>query len=315
MAGFKGLFVRAGTVGTQPVEARKSLAGLLVPSSVVGARQGILPAPGDPLRVTGTAGWEYSVNGGHVATSRSDADGSTLFGSDGTTLTPAVAAAPGSGSRYDLIYVRHLDPDQGEGDPAVVVGVVSGTASGTPVRPAVPAGAVVVAEALMAAGATSTSHANVTITQVLGKTVARGGVLPVANEAERDALAKYPGLTVYRIDTGVTEVSDGTAWAAVSASNPAADGAGVIKVIPGVLHMGVTGGSTDASGELSQAHELGAQPRIVVASPLFVSDPILGILKWNVFRDATNVKIITIRDDTGARFAGQPIPFYWIALR
>lgn len=221
MAGFRGLFVRKGTVGTQPDEARKALAGLLTPVTRLGARQGILAAPGSPLQVTGTASWQYSVSSGHLVSSRSDSDGAMLFGNDGTTLTAAVAAAPGSGSRYDLIYLRHLDPDQGEGDPSAVIGVVSGTASGTPVKPAVPAGAVTIAEALVAAGATSTQHANVTITQVLGKTVARGGLLPVPNLAARNALTQYDGLHVKQEDTGVVQVSDGAAWWPVgAAANP-----------------------------------------------------------------------------------------------
>lgn len=207
MAGFRGLFVKKTTVGTQAVEARKSLAGLLVPSSVLGARQGILAGPGDPLRVTGTASWQYSVNAGPVTTSRSDSDGSMLFGNDGTALTPAVSAAPGSGSRYDLIYIRHLDPDQGEGDPSVVIGVVEGVASGSPVKPAVPAGAFILAESLMAAGATSTNHANVTITQVAPKTVARGGILPVATSADLPATG-YEGMRA--VET--TGASQGQEW-------------------------------------------------------------------------------------------------------
>lgn len=296
MAGFKGLFVRSGTVGTQPVEGRKSLAGLLVPSSVLGARQGILPAPGDPLRVTGTAGWEYSVNAGHVATSRSDADGSTLFGNDGTTLTPAVSAAPGSGSRYDLIYMRHLDPDQGEGDPTVVVGVVEGTASGTPVKPAVPAGAVVVAEALMAAGATSTNHANVTITQVLGKTVARGGIIPVANATERDALPMWEGLYADQADTDQLYRCDGTAWEVRGPVQPT---------------RGSFSGDISGAAPVIVPHSLGVIPSQVLISKKVSTFSHL----FNIQRDTTdsaNFVVSAYRYD-GAALTDTPVAFDWIA--
>lgn len=213
MSAFRGLFVRKdATRGTQPTEARKALAGLLVPSSVSGARQGILAAPGSPLLVTGTASWQYSVNAGHLASSRSDADGVVLFGNDGTALTPAVAAAPGSGSRWDLIYLRHQDIDAGGGETsAATVDVISGIAAGSPVKPTPPAGAVVLAEAQVFSGATSTNHANVTITNVMvTKTVARGGVVPVDNQAQRDALATYPGLVAVRLDTGEIERYSGS---------------------------------------------------------------------------------------------------------
>lgn len=221
MSVFRGLFIRRdGTRGTQPAEARKALAGLLVPSSALGARQGILAAPGNPLQVTGTAGWQYSVNAGHLASSRSDADGAVLYGNDGTALTPAVAAAPGSGSRWDLIYLRHEDVEQGGGETsAATLGVVSGVASGTPVRPTLPAGAVLVAEALVAAFATSTSHANVTITNVLPQTVARGGILPVTL-AQRDALTTYPGMPpVIRLDTGQLEFYRAGEWRTVPSND------------------------------------------------------------------------------------------------
>lgn len=210
MAGFRGLFVRKGSTGTQPVDARKALAGLLAPASTLGARQGILAGPGDPLRVTGTAGWTYQVAAGPLVTSRSAADGAVLWGNDGAADTPAVAAAPASGARYDLIWMRHQDPDAGESD-TPEIGVTSGAASGTPVRPAVPAGAVVLAEALVSAGATSTSHANVTITQVAPFTVARGGVLPCTS-ATRPTTGLYEGLTIYETDTDRAYVYAGSDW-------------------------------------------------------------------------------------------------------
>lgn len=213
MAGFRGLFVRKGSTGTQPVDARKALAGLLAPVSALGARQGILAGPGDPLRVTGTAGWTYRVAAGHVVSSRSDVDGAVLWGNDGAADTAAVAAAPASGARYDLIWMRHQDPDAGESD-TPELGVTSGAASGTPVRPTVPAGAVVLAEALVSAGATSTSHANVTITQVLGKTVARGGILPVTDGT--DTTSVYEGAYRDRADTDTLERDSGSGWVPIA---------------------------------------------------------------------------------------------------
>jgi hypothetical protein len=54
-------------------------------------------------------------------------------------------------------------------------------------------------------------------------TVAAGGVLPVAGATERDALGAVEGQAVYRKDTDVLEVYDGTAWRTYSPDDPAAD--------------------------------------------------------------------------------------------
>lgn len=298
MATFRGVGVRqtSAGIGTQPAEARKSLAGLLMPSSAVGARVGILAGPGNPLRVSGTAGWEYSVNGGPLASSRSDSDGATIPGLDGTTLTPAVSAAPGSGSRYDLIYLVQHDLDNGDADASAVLGVVEGVASGSPVKPAVPAGAVVLAESVVAAGATSTNHANVTITQVLGNTVARGGILPVANQAARDALAKYPGLVVYRIDTGVLEKCDGTTWA---------------TVVPAQPTRGSFSGSISTAAPVIVPHGLGAVPAQVVISKKKTAFSNL----FNIERDTTDAAnfVVTAYRYDGAALIDTAVAFDWVA--
>lgn len=217
MALFRGLFVRrdAGGLGTQPSEARRSAGALLTPADAFGARAGVLPGPGTPGAVTGTATWEYSVAAGYYVTQRSDADGPFLYGSDGPTLTPAVAAAPGSGSRWDLIWVQHQDPDQGAAASTPVYGVTSGAASASPAKPYadVPAGAFVLAEAQVSAGATSTQHANVTISPVFTWTALRGAPVPVRTAAERDAAALFVGAQVARLDLdGVVQEWTGTAW-------------------------------------------------------------------------------------------------------
>lgn len=301
MSLFRGRGVRKdATRGTLPGEERKAAAGLFVPSSVFGARQGILPAPGDPLKVTGTAGWQYSVNAGHVVTSRSDLDGAILFGNDGTALTDAVSAAPASGARYDLIYVRHQNIDAGGGETSdATLGVVSGDASGTPTKPALPAGAVTIAEALVSAGATSTNHANVTITNPLGSTVARGGILPVANQAERDALAKYPGLAVYRIDTGAVEFCDGTSW-----------GVGGPEI-----RSGSKSGTTSAGGDIAVtfATPFAANPTSVVVQDTNIGGGI-GAIPWKV-HTVTATGFIARAMNGSTPIAGLVTTFNYIAVR
>lgn len=167
MSVLRGLFVRKdATRGTTPVEARNALAAIFPSAGVV-----------DGLAVSGNAGdWHYSVAAGHAVTSRGGTDGVTILTVDGATDTPVVAAAPASGSRWDLIWIRHNDVDNGDADSDAVLGVTQGTASGSPTKPygSVPAGALVLAEAQVAAGATGTLHANVAITRVAAVAAPRG---------------------------------------------------------------------------------------------------------------------------------------------
>lgn len=187
MAVRRGLFVRKdATAGTSPQDARLALAGLTTSSSGLGVVPGVLSGG----FVTGMSAWTYSVGHGHFVTTRGAGEGAHLFSVDGATTTEAVSAAPASGSRYDLIWVRQRDVDLGDADSAAVVGVTSGSSSGSPSKPygSVPAGALVLAEAQVFAGATQTDHASVTITHVATFVAARGGVIPARNASALDAL-------------------------------------------------------------------------------------------------------------------------------
>jgi microcystin-dependent protein len=69
------------------------------------------------------------------------------------TTGVAISAAPGSGSRHDLVVLKVNDPNAGgtPGDDSTIV-VVTGTPSASPVDPAVPASALVLARVRVPAG-------------------------------------------------------------------------------------------------------------------------------------------------------------------
>jgi microcystin-dependent protein len=69
------------------------------------------------------------------------------------TTGVAIAAAPGTGSRHDLVVIKVRDTNAGgpAGDDSVIQ-VVTGTASPTPVDPAIPASALVLARVRVPAG-------------------------------------------------------------------------------------------------------------------------------------------------------------------
>ncbi|MBZ2197283.1 hypothetical protein [Occultella gossypii] len=174
MAIFRGLFVRKdATRGTTPNEARKALAGLFDAFGVL--------VPGS---VTGTAGWAYLVSSVTVAASRQPSDGAVLYGNYGAVTVgtngvgDTIPPAPGTGSRIDIIYALHRDVDNADADSEAIIAVASGTASGSPVAPSIPTGGVELARATVAAGATNTAHANVTISAANRPTARLRGTQP-----------------------------------------------------------------------------------------------------------------------------------------
>jgi hypothetical protein len=187
-------------VGTTAKEFRLSLAGLLAETSPGVPRSGLLD-PVSATVVSGTGSWTYNVLACNPVIHRTAGEG--VYMPTFTGLTPiGTSAAPGTGFRYDLIWVNQNDVDKGDPDNLAYVGVTQGAASGSPSKPygTVPDGALVLAEALVGAGATATNHALVTITQVFPYTTVRGAPIPVRSSAERDLITATTGLQVKRLD-------------------------------------------------------------------------------------------------------------------
>lgn len=219
MPTFRNPFTRKDSVrGSTPVDGRLAMAGLVTPAGDLGVTAGVLSG----LAVTGRSTaptWAYSVSAGHAVTTRGASDGASLTGLDGATDTPTVTAAPATGSRWDLIWIRQRDVDNGDPDSDAVLGVTSGTASGSPSKPygSVPAGALVLAEAQVSAGAANTADPLVTITGVAPRVAARGGVIS-GTLAQRDFLttAASPTNPLLFDVAGTVYRSDGTAWTQVA---------------------------------------------------------------------------------------------------
>lgn len=192
-------------IGTSAQDARMALAGLVAAAGVL-----------DGLTVTGTAGWQYRVAAGHVATTRGiDTDGVVVFANDAPTLVDCTPS-PGTGARIDIIYAKHNDAEAGDSDNLPVLSVAEGIASGTPNPPDLPVGAIEIARATVGAGSTSTSHANVTISHAdQARSVVRGSIVTVANDAQRDATYNATDqrpIFAWRTDTQTLDVAWGEGW-------------------------------------------------------------------------------------------------------
>lgn len=248
-----------GTPGgvVSAVDHRLALAGLIHANGAAPSpRVGVLAGPGSNSILSGTSAtgtMTVNVAAHHWVTSRSAADG-VYIGAKEAAGTVNIAAAPGANSRIDVVYVKQNDaastisPDGSTGD---VYGVVTGTAAASPTKPALPVGATEIGTVTVAAGATSTNGAGVTIATTAPQVVARGARVPVRNSTERNALTQYAGLEVYRIDSGDVELSNGSSWATTFDSSAP-------TVTP---HAVLTGTSTQsiASGGSFTALTLGTQ--------------------------------------------------------
>lgn len=203
MAVNRGAWVRQnGGVGTTPKEARLVMAGLVAENSPGNPRNGLL-FQSVPNVVQGTGSMSYNVLANNPVINRVANEGVYMPTFTGST-TVATTSAPGSGFRYDLIWVKQNDTEKLDADNLAVLGVTQGVASPTPVKPTadIPAGALVLAEALVGATATSTNSAQVTITQVWRHTATRGAPIPVRDATELSEITAYEGLQVARLDKG-----------------------------------------------------------------------------------------------------------------
>lgn len=216
MTANRGLFVRNnGTTGTTPIEGRLVLASLVAENSPGVPRNGLLDQKATNV-VTGSASnMSYNVAACNPVINRATNEGVYMLTLTGTTNV-VTDAAPGTGSRWDLIYVKQDDLDKGDADNLPVVGVQKGTAAASPTKPyaSLPAGAYVLAEAQVSAGAANAASAQVTITQVWRYTALRGAPIPVRNTTERDEITPAAGTSIKRLDLAQNAIQtyDGSKW-------------------------------------------------------------------------------------------------------
>lgn len=219
MALTRGIFIRkdgkavADAAGTDPRSARKAMSGLIAINADGVPRSGIFPQKEVLIVVGSQAGMTYRVKPfeGAMIRDAGGSDGVVLYANDAITDV-STSPAPSTGSRWDLVYVQYPESTTDSTSSKPVLGVVQGTASGTPSKPSalLPASSYVLAESLVSAGNSTTLDAS--ISQVWRFTAARGTAISVRNQLERDEIAAFPGLRVTRLDNGTTEKFTGAKW-------------------------------------------------------------------------------------------------------
>jgi hypothetical protein len=195
-------------------DGRKDIAGLVLRSMAGVARSGIFPRTQAAL-VAARSDMQVDVAAFEAVAVQFG--GPILLANDGT-VQAALAAAPPANSRIDVIYAKQnesaapgTDADNTRG-----IRVVTGVAAAAPQKPALPTGAVELAQVLVPAGAVATNSSGVVITQSAQFTTTTGGVLWVRTIAERDAIMASglyaAGLTVFVLADNSVWVSTGAAW-------------------------------------------------------------------------------------------------------
>jgi hypothetical protein len=221
MTAYRGLYVKGTaatpSVGTTPLEARLVAAGQIAENAPGVPRAGVLfqSAVNLVTATTTTAPLSYNIAPCNVVISRVAGEGVYQMTLVGTTVANTIAA-PASNSRWDLIYVMQNDVEKGDPDNNPVVGVVNGVAAAAPTKPyaSVPAGGLVLAEAQIFAGTTTTAGGTNTLANVWNYTALRGHMILCRTQAERDLITSpVIGQRVLRLDRNNHEQTwNGTNW-------------------------------------------------------------------------------------------------------
>lgn len=180
----------------------------------LGGRSGFrVGTPSTVLAATGTT-WTLGPCAAMLDPGASTHQGMYGWSSD-ANVTGAVTAADATNPRKDIVYIQVNDSSAGDGSGAVTANVLylAGTPGVTPSAPTLPVRSFLVGtiSVPVAGGGSPTVALNP------ARYVAAGAPLPVSSVTERDALTKYDGLIVQRLDLPgrPTQTHEGAAWGAL----------------------------------------------------------------------------------------------------
>lgn len=238
MTATKGLGTYGNAVGTvTPLDHKMAQLGPITKTAANTIRAGLF-WDGSATIVSGKANMSYDVRAFSCVTSRGATLGAVLLTND-AVYNVATTAAPGSNSRYDVVYIwqREYSIDGTDSNP--VIGVVQGTAAPSPSVPSLSAypGAIELARILVPSGVTAT-NSGTTITQTALFTAAAGGVVPVRTTTERDAGTWLESQRIYLLDSDSEQYYTGSSW---------------LDARGNILPTGVAGTGTTLSGSVVTA--------------------------------------------------------------
>lgn len=194
------------------LDARRDMSGLFVcDKTTMMPIAGILDRSQDNLVTGNSNSMSVTVHPFNAVLNRY---GALIIQNDGNVNVP-LKAAPSANSRIDVVYVKQNETRSPMSDSSDVpeLGVVEGTASTVPVAPAVPAGALALAQVLLPAGVSNTATGGVVITQTYIGAATKGDMLRVQTSAQRDALTMVPeGTLLHNVADNCDYVRKGDKW-------------------------------------------------------------------------------------------------------
>lgn len=197
---------------TSFMDARRDMSGLFVCNkTTLMPIAGILDRTQDNLVTGNSSSMNVMV---HPFSAVLNRYGALLIQNDGNVIVP-LAAAPSANSRIDVVYMKQHETRSPMSDGADIplFGVAKGTASAVPVAPAIPNGALALAQVLLPAGVSNTAAAGVVITQTYIGAALKGDMLRVWTSAQRDALTGVPdGTLLHNVADGCDYVRKGDKW-------------------------------------------------------------------------------------------------------
>jgi hypothetical protein len=244
------------------------------------ARSCVRSYPELAVTANGTPNMTVNVAAGFalIQGTQNAVQGAYVFMNDGSvslSITTASAVNP----RWDLIIARIYDSQYSGATNTSALEVVTGTAAASPTDPAVPANSLVLARVVVAANDTAIGAGDI----VDLRPFATQGIYFARSQAERDAITKYPGLSVYRIDTQTLEIWNATsaAWNSETTSSgtsgiaSAATGWTLVSQQwtkkKGMMHLNI---EVDRTGASINSGSLGNIPNQVVATVAGGSRPV-----------------------------------------
>jgi hypothetical protein len=195
---------------TDQYAARKDLAGLFARNAAGAVRWGVLPRSNNALVI---ARADMQVDVGAFEAVAVQFGGPILIANDAVAQV-AIAVAPPSNSRIDVVYVKQNEnaAPATDADNSLQLAAATGVASASPVKPAIPAGAVELATVLVPAGKTATNQSGVVITQTVAFTAASGGVMMCRTPQELAAWTPMDGHLAWSMSEGVLYSRQNAAW-------------------------------------------------------------------------------------------------------
>lgn len=194
------------------MDARRDMSGLFIcDKTTMLPIAGILDRSQDNLVTSNSNSMSVTVHPFNAVLNRY---GALLIQNDGNVQVP-LNAAPSTNSRIDVVYVKQHETrsPMSDGSDVPAFGVAKGTAAAVPVAPAVPAGALALAQVLLPAGVSNTAASGVVVTQTYIGAALKGDMLQVQTSAQRDALTSVPsGTLLHNVADGCDYVRKGDKW-------------------------------------------------------------------------------------------------------